>query len=352
MSLLYQGFFCIIAAIVTAEAWQPSPTNIPWAFPLAFRGTLPTHRPTAVRFNDTSFTAYRDASRRIVVHSDVCPHMGARLSHGWISCRGTLHCPYHGFEFDGGRFVPHVHTDASSRKGKAVQLPVLPVAQRGGVEWLLSSPVDDPLAWMEPFLPPEHDDPGFRAIEGTVIVDTCADRLVENLLDMVHISFVHSFGNVKSLPLHVHYEALNSTSGRTTFVYTPNVNTISRRLGRVTSVTVENEFHLPTTTITRVKAGTTVKTVWTTTRPTDRGRCQLFWRVYRNFWIDPHFTGSSAIGDALLRWLMERTIREDQGILAIVDPTQPDDAPVLRTIYDVTILKYRQARRRWGLHWS
>lgn len=340
----------VLSLVVAAAAWRPDPTSIPWAFPLAFRGTLPTHRPTAVRFNDTSFVAYHDVARRIVVHSDVCPHMGARLSHGWISCRSTLHCPYHGFEFDDGRFVPHVH--AASRKSKAVQLPVLPVAQRGGIEWVLSSPVDDPIAWMEPFLPPEHDDPAFRAIEGTVTVETSADRLVENLLDMVHISFVHSFGNVKSLPLHVQYEALNSTSGRTTFVYTPSVNTISRRLGRVTSVTVENEFHLPTTTITRVKAGTTVKTVWTTTRPTDQGRCQLFWRVYRNFWIDPYMPTWSAIGDGLLRLLMTRTIREDQDILAIVDrmPTE-NEAPVLRTVYDVTILKYRQARRRWALHW-
>lgn len=356
-------FTILVMAPATVMASRLSAFTKPvdWAFPLGYRGTLAQKAvaPVRIDFNGSAFVAYRNKTQHLIVHSDVCPHMGASLAKGWVSCRGTLHCPYHGFEFEHGDFVriPHGASSSSaplSRAGKrAPTMSVLPTIERGGMHWLWSSAHENQqeCARAEPYLPPEHTDPEFRRIEGQVEVAAPAQFVVENLLDMLHISYVHSFGNLQNpVPIHLQYSSLTNTSGRTRFVYTPNINTISRRMGTATNVVVENEFYLPTMTLTRVIAGDIVKTVWTATRPVSETKCILFWRVYRNFWIDPYLPFHSRIGDWLLKWLMERTIAEDQGILAAVHTDRERHVRTsVRTPYDITILKFRQACRLWQL---
>jgi hypothetical protein len=77
---------------------------------------------------------------------------------------------------------------------------------------------------------------------------------VENLLDMLHISYVHSFGNM-DMPLarNIRYIDINEYAGKTAFEYSPNRNTISNKVGKTNVVSVENEFYLPTTTLTPAK---------------------------------------------------------------------------------------------------
>jgi hypothetical protein len=116
-------------------------------------------------------------------------------------------------------------------------------------------------------------------------------------------------------------------------------------VGASNNVVVENEFHLPSITVTRVKAGEVVKTVWTATLPLKDKKTRLFWRVYRNFWLDPVIPLFSVIGDYFLDFLMRKTIQEDVEILGKINEKQRFGS--LKTKFDVTILKYRHDKQKW-----
>ena len=61
--------------------------------------------------------------------------------------------------------------------------------------------------YVKPFVLPEALDPSFRAIEGSAEIGASAPLVVENLLDMLHISYVHTFGNMQEpLPISETYE--------------------------------------------------------------------------------------------------------------------------------------------------
>lgn len=60
---------------------------------------------------------------------------------------------------------------------------------------------------VKPFLIPEETDPTFRAVSGTAEIKSAANLVVENLLDMLHISYVHTFGNMQEpLPFSETYD--------------------------------------------------------------------------------------------------------------------------------------------------
>lgn len=167
---------------------------------------------------------------------DECAHMGASLARGWVE-GGSIVCPYHGIKFRGKELYRH---------------------KRDVFVSTLAS--DENLL---PYYPPEEEDRSFVSTGGRVLINNNQQIVTENVLDMLHISYVHSFGRNAELPTDVSFEELSPTSGRSTFLYRPFEWTISNRIGKTQQVIVENEYHLPTTTITRVIAGDLVKTVMT-----------------------------------------------------------------------------------------
>lgn len=326
-------------------SWLPSlpsfPNKMPFWYPIGRNDMFRLETPETLLFMDEPYVAYRKNDSRLIVHTDVCPHMGASFSKGgWINGNGCLQCPYHGFEFDEGRFI----SIPSKRDGKPVSikshrgLPLMPSMEKNGYQYVFPADLQQNIL-TPPYFPPEHDDPEFIAIHGHRVLDCPCESLVENLLDMLHISYVHSFGNME-MPLarNVHYTDIHESAGRTSFEYSPNSNTISNKVGNTKVVYVENEFHLPTTTLTRVKAGNIIKTVFTQSLPMSGNKTLLLWTVYRNFWKDPYIPEFNLFGDALLHILMERTINEDASILSRCYPEKRNG---FLTKYDVTIRKYR-----------
>ena len=106
---------------------------------------------------------------------------------------------------------------------------------------------------------------------------------------------------------------------------------------------VENEFILPSSTITRVFFGkNNVKTVFTRCSPISDEECVLYWRLYRNYWVGNQVVDS--IGDLLMEILMEQTINEDVRILQNVN----DEYRIgkLETKYDRTIIEFRNSIKR------
>ena len=201
------------------------------------------------------------------------------------------------------------------------------------------------------FTPTETFDVNFRYISGSRKINSNYLTVVENLLDNLHISFVHSFGSKISLPKKIKYTEIDKNHGKTTFLYEPNVNSISHLLTdsksnnliKNTTVMVENEFILPSSTITRVFFGKdNIKTVFTRCSPISDGECRLYWRLYRNYWVGNQVV--DPIGDLLMAFLMEQTLDEDVRILQNVNDAYR--VGKLQTKYDRTIVEFRNSINR------
>lgn len=315
---------------------------LPFYYPLNTVSEARKNKLSKLEIFGQPLVCYDNKNGTIVVHSDICPHQGASLSKGWVNEMGNLQCPYHGFEFCSGMFCKIPNPILEPRLFRSnTKLAVFPTLERNGMLFLSPVSVENP-PLPEPFFPPEEYDVNFRAVEGSRIVDQNHMTVCENLLDMLHISYVHSFGNsISPLPYSMKTRNMSETSGRTEFLYQPRDFTISGKVGRVSKVIVQNEYHLPTNTITRVIAGEVIKTVFTRSLPLSKNKTLLLWKVYRNFWVDPYIPEFSAPGDWLMSYLMKYTVEEDVQMLTNVYP-QHREGP-LKTKYDVTIKNFRNA---------
>ena len=317
--------------------------------------------------------------KRFVIQSDVCPHMGGHLHKGWLSMNGGIHCPYHGFEFnEEGMFcnIPNP-IQKYKRHQSSVCLDTYPIYHRHGYLFIppsVRTPAYRPGMMVpsitgrkknmsmssssgnleeyrldvpfRPYFPPEANNPKFRMTCGAQVIHQYQDIITENLLDMLHISYVHSFGSrLTPIPFDVSFQRIHDWGFRTKFLYCPNQGTISTNIGKVTTVIVENEFYMPSTTITRVIAGDVVKTIHTFTTPHEGKSSTLYWRIYRNFWTDPNIPFFDQLGDSLITILMKRTIQEDCDILSKIYEERRNAAFI--TKYDISIRKYREMIKKF-----
>lgn len=268
-----------------------------------------------------------------IIHTDICPHQGASLSEGWITKEDKcLSCPYHGFQFYNGTFckIPNTENDKKIFQSR-IKMDLYPSLK--GKDFLFVSNTNQDIPF--PFYPNEEYNKTFRGVQGSIIIDTNYLSVCENLLDMLHISYIHSFGSTKTpLPSSIHFKKINNYHGQSTFLYSPDPNTISGKIGKVKTVCVQNEYILPTNTVTRVFAGSTVKTVFTRSIPLSDNKTLLYWKLYRNFYIHPFF-------DCFIRYLMEKTIKEDISILKNIYP--PFRNGTIKTKYDITIQEFRKS---------
>jgi phenylpropionate dioxygenase-like ring-hydroxylating dioxygenase large terminal subunit len=72
----------------------------PWL--IAHRSMLGVNQPYKVTLNGRDYVLWQNARGEISALSNVCPHLQAPLSDGWICQeRNTITCPFHALEFDG-----------------------------------------------------------------------------------------------------------------------------------------------------------------------------------------------------------------------------------------------------------
>ena len=138
----------------------------------------------------------------------------------------------------------------------------------------------------------------------------CYSRILsENSLDVMHIGFVHSFGNAKnpSPTYEVPPKMIGPNHFKTTYNYLSGEESLAKRLFDVEHLKIENEFILPHTTIARVFFGDYVSTVVTFATPINNDKSKLFVKTYRNFWQNP-------LGDYLVKYLMHQTMLQDKGL--------------------------------------
>ncbi|MGL5875298.1 MAG: Rieske 2Fe-2S domain-containing protein [Xenococcaceae cyanobacterium] len=72
----------------------------PWL--VVHKSMLGVNRPYPITLNNKDYVIWQNKRGEIFALDNVCPHMQAPLSNGWVCAqRNTITCPFHALEFDG-----------------------------------------------------------------------------------------------------------------------------------------------------------------------------------------------------------------------------------------------------------
>ncbi len=192
-------------------------------FAIAFSDDVPRGSVRPLRYFDRELALWRghDGIARLV--SAHCPHLGAHLGHGTV--RGdALHCPFHGWAFDGtGRCVAFATGDpdaplraATPSFADRTRVQCWSVVEDAGLVFAWHHPDGAPPTWQLPPLPTE----GWSADDRIVWrnVATHPQEVLENTVDPSHFPVVHGArspsvgrpsidGHVMSVPIRFQHAA-------------------------------------------------------------------------------------------------------------------------------------------------
>jgi phenylpropionate dioxygenase-like ring-hydroxylating dioxygenase large terminal subunit len=247
---------------------------------------------------------------------DVCSHKGAAFSVGSVH-NNNIVCPYHGYEFDSNgnlKVVPGICFQPSP----IYNIKQFAVTEKHGWIYLNTQEMPDfvtkehiRLLSGRIFLEPEATDPEMAVIHIHQSFMTYPRIVSENSLDIMHIAFVHTFGNRKKpAPSYENPpKEISPDHWRTSYVYSSGEDSMVSKLFKIDRIDIENEFALPHTTVARIKFGEGfVNTVITTACPVNERETKLFVKTYRNFMFGTLF-------DIWFRQLMKDTLNQDKKVI-------------------------------------
>jgi phenylpropionate dioxygenase-like ring-hydroxylating dioxygenase large terminal subunit len=277
---------------------------------------------------EKEYVFWKDSQHQFTAMENHCNHRGADLSKGTIR-RNRIVCPYHSGEFNRkGELcrIPGMAIDNSSSLEKCFHQDTFPMVEING--WIYINTVSKRL--YEPidkktniYIEPESKNTDFHCLYLKSEIKAPSRIVSENLLDVIHISYVHTFGNKenplplndpiaymkKDLPNHYAIQYFYK-SGKKSFV---------KRFFQLADLQIENEFILPHTVVSRVRFGDSTKTIITFALPITQNTTTLFMKVYRNFVYcpNPSIFGSiyNYIMNKIVTKIVRETIEEDVKIL-------------------------------------
>ncbi len=136
---------------------------------------------------------FRREDGSIAAVSNVCPHRFAPLAKGRL-IGDVVECPYHGLQFDGsGACVRNPHPHGCGKIPPRARLKTYPTIERYGVIWIwMGWKTPDPAllpdyGWLEQ---PET----YREIHGLCEVKAYYELIVDNVLDLTHLPYLHEGG--------------------------------------------------------------------------------------------------------------------------------------------------------------
>jgi phenylpropionate dioxygenase-like ring-hydroxylating dioxygenase large terminal subunit len=145
-------------------------------------------RPLARRILDEAIVVFRGNDGQLGALADHCPHRHLPLSMGCVT-GDNLQCGYHGMTFD--REGHCIRVPSQSFVPPRVSVTAYPIVERYGWVWV----------WMgetsaaDPELIPDFhqmSSEGFASVGDTTPVKASYQLLVDNLLDLSHVGYVHS----------------------------------------------------------------------------------------------------------------------------------------------------------------
>jgi len=130
---------------------------------------------------------FRKQTGDVAALYDACPHRHAPLSLGSV-IGNEIQCRYHGFQFDStGRCTK---MPGETIIPSSVRVRTLPVVEALGFIWVWPG---EPNRADQSLLPkfPWLETPGFMAYYASVAVEAPFSLIVDNLMDLTHVHFVH-----------------------------------------------------------------------------------------------------------------------------------------------------------------
>jgi hypothetical protein len=320
---------------------------------------------------------------------DDCSHRGASLSRGTLvtddhQSRGTLvtddHrsrgtmkksansgscvvCPYHGYEFRGSDGVlTKVPGLPKFQNTKCQNQATYPIVEKNGWVYIntkseaITSLANQNVLGESIYEEPEAKNDSFQCTFLHKMFHAYARVVTENSLDVMHIGFVHTFGNrdkpapLKEVPPHP--VGNNPFHYRTEYVYQTGSGALAKVLYKNQVLHIQNEFVLPHYTIARVLfkplhvenaqsvsprvapkgVNEYVNTIVTFASPVNITHTRLFIKTYRNFLYQKQEKGGNniflslfnTIGDWFSKWRMDATIEEDRAIVENIEYSKAD----------------------------
>lgn len=315
--------------------------NLPLFWKIGKSSHYINNKPQKIIFDDYPICIYRNNKNEITAVSDICVHRAASLSKGKLLNNGCLQCPYHGWEYKNG--VVETVPGCSEMKKNSFGVPNFETLELNDDIYLRPSydlnSEKGTLYNHSIYIPPEAINKDYVRISGALKISRPNYLITENVLDMLHVSYVHSFGNnLSPIPFKLEYTDQGEMSGKTTFHYTAGLTSMSKILGGADYVKVENEFYLPDTTVTRVYASDELsKTIVTNCYPIGKNESILYYDLYRNFF-------TNCIFDEIFHWQMRLTLKEDIDILNNVYDEY--NKGFMSTKFDITQTKYREKKKK------
>jgi phenylpropionate dioxygenase-like ring-hydroxylating dioxygenase large terminal subunit len=166
---------------------MPNPDSVlvhDW-HPLAKAENLAGGQVAAARLLGEDLVLWNDGER---VHAwrDLCVHRGSRLSLGKVT-GGCLQCPYHGWTYDTSGTCVRIPAHPEQKPPARARTQVYRCREAYGWVWacLSETPTELPAF-------PEWGDPAVRNFTmGPYEVEAGGPRIIENFLDLAHLSIVH-----------------------------------------------------------------------------------------------------------------------------------------------------------------
>jgi len=273
------------------------------------------NKPEKITVWNKNYVVWKTIDGSYVALDDVCSHKSASLSQGKI-CNNKIVCPYHGYEFnETGTLttIPGINFHPSP----IFFLSKYKIVEKNGWVYLntysdirVNSTDDSVKTNLFEEEVSRNDSVVFLKMDFK-----CYSRiLTENSLDIMHIGFVHTFGNTKNpAPVEEYPPKMVAPHHfKTSYKYESGHDSLARKCFTVSNLTVENEFILPHTTVARIIFGNYVNTVVTFALPVTEEKSILFVKTYRNFW-------KNGLGDRIFRNMMYKTMLQDRIVIESID---------------------------------
>jgi phenylpropionate dioxygenase-like ring-hydroxylating dioxygenase large terminal subunit len=143
--------------------------------------------PVSVFALDQALVLFR-SGEKIAAVADLCPHRGAPLSSGKV-IEGDIACPYHGIRFRLDGSCSHI--PAQERIPRSLSVRSFPAVERFGLVWFWPGHPESADEALLPALPWREAKDWNKRLVQYFPVNAPANLLVENLLDLTHVAFVH-----------------------------------------------------------------------------------------------------------------------------------------------------------------
>ncbi len=146
-----------------------------------------TDKPVGKTFLNEKVVLFRNASGQVGALEDCCCHRAAPLSMGELSGE-YLACGYHGLKFDvSGRCV---EVPGQTEVPPGARVRGYPTHEKNNVVWIWMGDADKADVAKIPDLP-WLSDPKWAATPGRLYVKTNYQFILDNLLDLTHVAYVH-----------------------------------------------------------------------------------------------------------------------------------------------------------------